>query len=297
MQTVQRLTLAYENARVEYFGSNSKIVFFSDCHRGDGSLSDEFSKNKIIFLYALNYYFENEFIYVEAGDGDELWEHPRYRDIINAHYDVFDALKKFHDHGRLILLYGNHNMQLKKHGYVEKNLFTYYNEFLDVTVDCLDGIKPCEALLLKRKETGQEILTVHGHQGDIPNDQFWLFTMFSLKYFWRHIHALGFQNPSSPVTNLGKRHKIEKNFNKWIVKSRVMLICGHTHRLKYPKSNELPYFNTGGCITPSSITGIEITGGFIQLVMWKTLYNEDGVLQIKKQILRGPDPIEKFDIR
>lgn len=45
MRTFERLTKAYENARVEYFDENSKYVFFSDCHRGDGSLSDEFTKN------------------------------------------------------------------------------------------------------------------------------------------------------------------------------------------------------------------------------------------------------------
>ena len=188
-------------------------------------------------------------------------------------------------------------MYLNDPSYVEKNLFTYYNEFLDMKVDCLKGIEPCEALLLRNKETGQEILTVHGHQGDFTNDQFWKFSMLSLRFFWRYMHALGLTNPASPVTNLGKRHKIEKNFSKWIEKNRMMLICGHTHRIKYPKNNELPYFNTGGCISPASITGIEITGGFIQLVRWRTTANEDGVLQIQKQVLRGPDPIEKFDIR
>lgn len=297
MQTMLRLSSAYKDARVEYFSANSKFIFFSDCHRGNGGLSDEFSKNQNIFLYALDHYYENGFVYVEVGDGDELWEHPRYKHVINAHYDVFTTLRKYHDSGRLIMLYGNHNMYLNDPVYVENNLYTYYNEFLDITVDCLQGIKPCEALLLKNRETGQEILTVHGHQGDFPNDQFWLFSMFSLKYFWRHMHALGFKNPASPVTNLGKQHKIEKNFNKWIAKHKMMLICGHTHRIKYPKNEDLPYFNTGGCITPTCITGIEIIGGFIQLVMWSTQYNEDGLLQMKKQILRGPDPISNFDIR
>lgn len=297
MRTAHRLTEAYNNARVEYFNSSSKYIFFSDCHRGNGGNSDEFSKNNNIYLHALEYYYENGFTYVEAGDGDELWEHPHYRHIINAHFDAFFVLKKFHDSNRLIMLYGNHNMYLENQSYVEKNLFTYYNEFLDMTVDCLKGIKPCEALLLKNSDTGQEILTVHGHQGDFPNDQLWLFSMFSLKYFWRRMHAMGFTNPASPVTNLGKRHKIEKSFTKWIEKNKMMLICGHTHRFKYPKTNELPYFNTGGCITPMNITGIEITGGFIQLVRWRTLANADGVLQISKQVLRGPDPIEKFDMR
>ncbi|HEX5351280.1 MAG TPA: hypothetical protein VFW58_06615, partial [Trichococcus sp.] len=76
-----------------------------------------------------------------------------------------------------------------------------------------------------------------------------------------------------------------------------MLICGHTHRFKYPKTKDLPYFNSGCCIYPTSITAIEITGGQIQLVRWKTRVNEDGLLQIKREVMRGPDPIGKFDIR
>ena len=53
MFTDKRLTEAYEKARVEYIDETSNYVFLSDCHRGDGSLSDEFARNKNIFLYAL----------------------------------------------------------------------------------------------------------------------------------------------------------------------------------------------------------------------------------------------------
>ena len=134
-------------------------------------------------------------------------------------------------------------------------------------------------------------------QGDLPNDQLWYPTMLSLKYFWRFLHAFGVKSPTSPVKNMNKRHKIEKNYVKWIQKHEKMLICGHTHRFKYPKTKDLPYFNSGCCIYPTSITAIEITGGQIQLVRWKTRVNEDGLLQIKREVMRGPDPIGKFDIR
>ncbi|MEA3423048.1 MAG: serine/threonine protein phosphatase, partial [Bacillota bacterium] len=104
-------------------------------------------------------------------------------------------------------------------------------------------------------------------------------------------------NPASPVKNRHKRHKIEKNFNKWIGENQIALICGHTHRLKYPKTEELPYFNAGSCIYPSNITGIEIINGTIQTVIWKIIANQVGYLEVIRQIIRGPDPLEKFDIR
>jgi UDP-2,3-diacylglucosamine pyrophosphatase LpxH len=297
MKTEKRLTIAYKNARVEYIDEHSKYVFFSDCHRGNGSHQDEFIKNRNIYLFALDQYYKDGFTLVEAGDGDELWEHPKFKVIKNAHYHVFQSMKRFYDEDRLIMLYGNHNNYLKDPRYVEKNYFTYYDDYRKKDFDFLKGLKACEALLLKNRQTGQEILTIHGHQGDFANDQFWIFTMLSVKYFWRHLHAFGVKNPASPVKNVHKRHKIEKNFSKWILKHETMLICGHTHRYKYPREGEPPYFNTGCCIYPTTVTGIEIISGMIQLVRWKTSYNEDGLLRIQKEVLRGPDRLGKFDIR
>lgn len=121
--------------------------------------------------------------------------------------------------------------------------------------------------------------------------------MLSLKYFWRFLHAFGIQNPASPVKNALKRHKIEKNYNKWIKQFKMMLLCGHTHRAKFPKNNELPYFNMGCCVYPTRITALEIVDGNIALVQWRTLPNQEGILQVKREIVQGPEPIEKFDIR
>ncbi len=297
MRTEQRLTEAYNDARVEYFDDSSKYVFISDCHRGNGGASDEFNKNQNTFIFALEIYLNSGFVLVEAGDGDELWEYPRVRPIKNAHSDVFELMKKFHKKNRLIILYGNHNIYLKNQAFVEKNYFDYFDDHSGGVNDLLTGIKPVESLLLKHSETGQEILTVHGHQGDFTNDQSWMFSMFSLKYFWRYIHAFGFRNPASPAANVNRRHKIEKRFSKWIEKNEKMIICGHTHRFKFPKENELPYFNTGSCIYPTSITAIEISDGNIQLVRWRTAPNPKGYVQITRDILRGPEPIAKFDMR
>ncbi|OHW63350.1 calcineurin-like phosphoesterase superfamily domain protein [Andreesenia angusta] len=296
MRTFQRLTKAYENARVEYFDESSKYVFFSDCHRGDGSLSDEFTKNENTYLSALKYYYESGFTYVELGDGDELWEHSDFKHIKNAHSDVFSLLAKFFHQDRFILIYGNHNAFLKNPRYVEENYYINYDEYTEEFNDFLKGIQPEEAIVLRHSSTGQEILAVHGHQGDVPNDQLWRLTMLSIKYFWRFLHAFGIKNPASPVKNIHKRHKIEKNYSKWIKEKKKMLICGHTHRFKYPKTRDLPYFNTGCCIYPTIITAIEIVGGNIQLVRWEVRANSDGLLKVRRDIMRGPDPVGKFDI-
>lgn len=295
MDTDKRLTQAYEDARVEAFNDSSKYIIFSDVHRGDGSHFDEFSKNQVIYRHALEYYFENGYTYIEAGDGDELWENPRVAHIKTAHVHIFSTIKKFHDQNRLIMIYGNHNIYLKNMDYVEKHYYTSYNDYRQESNDFLIGMVPVESVVLKHSETAQEILIVHGHQGDFFNDQFWVFTMASLKYFWRHLHSFGIRNPVSPVKNAFKRHKIERNFKRWIGKNQMLLICGHTHRFKFPREGELPYFNTGCCTYPTIITGIEISDGNIQLIRWKTEPDEEGFLKVNRMVLRGPRPLKEFE--
>ncbi|ACL76004.1 metallophosphoesterase family protein [Ruminiclostridium cellulolyticum] len=296
MHTDKRLLKAYKNAKLQLFDNNSKYIFFSDSHRGDDSISDEFARNQNIFRHALNYYFENGYVYVEAGDGDELWEYKKFRHIRLAHSDVFIVLKKFFENNRLIMLYGNHNIYLKNEDFVSKNFYSYYDDYSQDIHDLLKGMTPLESLVLKNKATGQEILVVHGHQGDLLNDQLWFISMFLLRYFWRYIHVIGFHSPSSPARNHFKRHKIERNYKKWIQKHKIMLICGHTHRQKFPKSKELPYFNTGCCIHSKGITGIEILEGKILMVDWRVRSDKNGVLQVERYVMRGPVPIEEFDM-
>jgi UDP-2,3-diacylglucosamine pyrophosphatase LpxH len=288
---------AYKHAKVEFFDEKSKYIFFSDCHRGDDSISDEFARNQNILLYALNYYYQNGYRYVEVGDGDELWEHPRFKHIRSAHTDIFTTMKKFFDESKLIMLYGNHNIYLKTKSYVVNNYYHFFDEYDEEVKDLFNGIIPYEALVLKYKPTHQKILTVHGHQGDLMNDQLWFLSMLLLRYFWRFLHVIGFQNPSSPARNMSKRHKIEKAYSKWIFKHKKMLICGHTHRPKFPKNDELPYFNTGCCIHTKGITGIEILKGQIMTVAWRIRADKNGTLMIERSIMRGPEPIEKYNFK
>lgn len=297
MFTNQRLTQAYESAQIEHFDENTKYVIFSDHHRGDGSLSDEFTRNRNIFQYAIDHYYQNGFTYIEAGDGEELWEFPDVKYIKNAHAEVFKSIKKFYDEGRFIKMWGNHDIYLKNMSYVEEHYYRNYDEYEEEFFEFLKGMKPVEAVVLKNKRTEQEIFVVHGHQGDAPNDQFWFFTMLSLKYFWRFLHAFGVRNPSSPVKNVTRRHKIEKNYSKWIDQNKMMLICGHTHRFKFPKPGTLPYFNTGCCVYPTIITAIEIVGEEIMLVRWKIRADKDGDLNIVRDIMRGPEHVSAFDMR
>jgi len=74
MSTSKRLTEVFKSAEEILFDDSSKFIFFSDCHRGDNSWSDDFADNQNLFFHALNYYYNKGFTYIEIGDGDELWE-------------------------------------------------------------------------------------------------------------------------------------------------------------------------------------------------------------------------------
>ena len=72
-----------------------RIVVFSDCHRGNGTWNDSFLNNKTLFQAALGYYRENDFTYIELGDGDELWENRKFSDIEEIHADIFQQFLPF----------------------------------------------------------------------------------------------------------------------------------------------------------------------------------------------------------
>lgn len=159
--------------------------------------------------------------------------------------------------------------------------------------DFMKGIKIREALILKNKLTGAEILVTHGHQGDFTNEQLWYLNKLVHRYGGKFVHAFRKREGVSAVRKAYIRSIVERNYRKWIKKHRVMLICGHTHSYSFPRPENPPYFNTGCCIAPANITGLEITAGKIQLVSW--VIDPEG--KSSREIIGGPEPLEKFNLR
>lgn len=294
MFTNRRLDKAFEKAINIDFNDSSKYIILSDLHRGDNSISDEFAHNQNIVLHALNYYYDNGYTYIENGDGDELWEHAKFRHIRFAHSDVFDVLSKFHNTNRLIMLYGNHNKSLQDKRYIEKNMEKVLDPYNDKEMYVFPGLEVYESVILNYTPTNKKLFLVHGHQGDFFNDQLWLFARFMLRYFWRYMHVVGFRNPASPAKSYSKRHKIERKYVKWLKDQDLMLIVGHTHRPKFSYPNQNLYFNSGSCVRPRNITGIEIVNGTIALIEWRIWPDEDGCLQVVKRIIHGPIPFNAY---
>ena len=291
----QIISNSYKNAKRISIDCDSKLIFFSDCHRGNNSYTDDFSHNGNIYFHALRTYYENEYTYIELGDGIELWENHDFKEIFEAHQNVFMLLREFHLKNRLHIIWGNHDMILRKNKKAQKLLGSYFDRITSTTKDLLNGLTLDEGIILEVEGFKRNILLIHGHQADFFNYVLWKWSRFLVRVLWKPLQILGIKDPTSPAKNFKELLRVERKLKKWILaNNNQMVIAGHTHRPRFPNPNELPYFNDGSCVHPRSITGIEIQNLEISLIKWHTISHKDGTLQIVKTVLEGPRDIAEY---
>ncbi|WP_298477489.1 metallophosphoesterase [uncultured Maribacter sp.] len=293
-----RLTRAYQQAKVIPFDDTSKFILFSDCHRGDNSFADDFANNRNVYYHALRHYFAKGFHYCELGDGDELWENLTFKSLFEAHKDVYKLLRKYHLENRLHMIWGNHDMVYKDPNYVKKHLSSYFEPIDEKDKELFKDIVYNEAVVLKHKDTEQEIFLTHGHQADWWNYTFWRWGRFLVRVLWKPLQVWGIADPTSPAKNYTELIKVEKRIKKWILKNNLKItIVGHTHRPRFPEPGDIPFFNDGSCVHPRSITGIEIEEGNISLIKWQIATKIDGTLLIVRKVLEGPQKITDYQTK
>ncbi len=285
-----------KNSKIIDINESSKIILFSDCHRGDNSWADDFSLNKNLFHYALYYYNKLGCTYIEVGDGDELWENP-FHNVLEAHQPVFELMQKYFDtdpqKNRLYLIYGNHDRKKEDPSYIKDSLQKILHNSIGFNDSCrqlFENIQFHEGLILHHTKNGKRILVVHGHQGDPLCDQFAWFSEFLVRILWKTLQQItGFKDPTSPANNPTKRMKIGENIKKWLDKNPgIAIIMGHTHEPYLAMGNEAPYYNTGSCVHPHHITGIEIINDQIFLVRWGISADKESRLFVKREVIGEP---------
>ncbi len=290
-----RLTRAYNNSKIVPFDDSSKIILFSDCHRGDNSFADDFANNRNLYFHALKHYLKEGFQYFEIGDGDELWENISFKPIFEAHKNVYKLLREFHLERRLHLIWGNHDMVYKDPAYVKKYLSTYFDPIEGCDKGLLEGITYHEGIILKHSDSLQELFLTHGHQADWWNYTFWRWGRFLVRVLWKPLQVWGIADPTSPAKNYKELIKVERRIKKWILRNNLLItVMGHTHRPRFPEPGDIPLFNDGSCVHPRSITGIEIEDGKIALIKWQIETTDDGFLQIVRSVLEGPQPLANY---
>lgn len=274
----QQLSEAFRTAKIVPFDDTSRVVFFSDLHRGDNSRSDAFAPNKPLFLHALTHYLQRGFTYVEVGDGDELWKNRRFSDIRHAHRCVFDLLGRFQAQDRLHMIVGNHDIGGSRRK-VEK-----------------DGLSVEESIVMRHTDTGQQLFVVHGHQADFVNDRLYFMSRFLVRYLWRSMEQLGLTSASSRPRSVQKRaQSIEQRIVAWVEAHRQIVICGHTHQPRSTRCGRTAYFNTGSCVVPGYVTGLELQDGALTLVKWSSdAANGNGRPGVRREVIAAPKRISTF---
>lgn len=294
MNKLKRISKVFEAADEILFDDSSRIILMSDVHRGDGSWADDFSKNQNLYFAALNHYYNENYTYIEIGDGDELWENKNLSDIVYVHSNAFWLLSKFYNDGRLYFIFGNHDMAKRNEKFVVNNMYQYYDERENKYIPLFKNIKIHEGLILKHRVTNDKILLIHGHQASFIDYDMWRLTRFLVRYLWRPLELFGVNDPTSTAKNYEKKDAVERKLTEWVMQEKHMLIAGHTHRPMFPEVGEPLYFNDGSSIHPRCITGIEIADGNITLVKWNVKTKDDGTLFIGREVLAGPRRLKDY---
>lgn len=285
MSAEHRLDQDFLHALELSLSSTSRYVLFSDCHRGNGLAGDNFLKNQHLYLAALQYYFHRDFMYIELGDGDELWENRSFDSIKSAHSASFQMLADFYVSDRLFMIYGNHDM-IKRFPSFRNQADTFSICMTCRKQELFPGIRFFPALILRNQTGGPDLYLTHGHQADFLNSVLWRQARFLVRYLWSPLERVGFLDPSDGSKKNPKKEKVEHRLSSWAKEHNCILIAGHTHRPAL--DSDSCYYNTGSCVRPGYITCIEVDGLQVSLMKWAIHVRQDLSLYVSRKLLAGP---------
>lgn len=248
-----------------------RIVIMSDCHRGTGTWADSFLRNRPVYTAALKYYEQNNFTYIELGDGDELWENRHFSDVYRTHIEIYELFRRFHREGRLFMVFGNHDR-------IKENSSAVWRG--------LESPIPFYEAVIIEDENRMPIFMFHGYQGDFINDKIWKVSRWLVRYLWKPLEIRGVNDPTSAAKNYTKVRKIEEEFIRYSCQKNCILIAGHTHKPTLLKTGCGMYFNSGSCVHPEAVTSIELCDSKASLIKWSICSGTDMGLYVCRETLK-----------
>ncbi|MEO0415564.1 MAG: hypothetical protein AAF226_11495, partial [Verrucomicrobiota bacterium] len=103
------LDKAKDNSVVQdVVASDTRIIVFSDLHRGTGDRADDFRQCKRVYHGALGYYDSLKYRLFLLGDIEEMWERLLFG-IISTYKHTLEIEQKFFEDGRGERFVGNHD--------------------------------------------------------------------------------------------------------------------------------------------------------------------------------------------
>lgn len=286
-------------------GTAHRVILFSDQHKGNRSQQDDFIFCEDNYLAALSYYNQQDYLYCNLGDSEELWKN-MIQEVIKHNKATFEAERLFLERNAYIKLFGNHDLYWDNDPLAGFNLKNIYR----TKVRIYEGI----IFSFPVKDEELQLFITHGHQGDLQSDGNW-FSKWFVSNIWGPVQAYLRINPNTPAFDNQLKSEHNQIMYDWTAKqSNLALVTGHTHqpvfnslthlertyirieeakergdtaalqklesellagkisgttspRLTYSKNT---YFNTGCCCyNDGDITGIELEDGKIRLIEWK----------------------------
>jgi UDP-2,3-diacylglucosamine pyrophosphatase LpxH len=296
---------------IPFDSTKEKFIIFSDHHKGAKNGADDFMLCEPNFLSAMDFYFEKNYTYIALGDCEELWEN-LLGAVKKNQQPSFDRERRFAEAGRMIKIFGNHDLYWKNDPFAFLQLKEIYGTELVIH----------EGLLLQTEvnDTQLNIFCTHGHQGDAVSDGNW-FSKFFVSKLWAPLQSFLKINPNTPAYDANLKTTHNSIMYDWsAAQKNLLLITGHTHqpvfeslthierlyrsllfarqvndtamieslqkeiqfrKFEYttvsPDYLELKpsYFNSGCCcFSDGDITGIEIEADCLRLVKW---HSNEGV--------------------
>ena len=268
--------------------NKDKFIIFSDHHKGNKDAGDDFASNEKNYLAALDYYYSNQYTYINLGDSEELWKY-KPAEVISKNITALKSEARFHELNKYFKTFGNHDLTWKN----KIDVDIWFKGIFVLPLPVYEG------LVLKANMDGKplSVFVTHGHQGDKMSDNN-SFSTWLVSHIWRPLQRYLDINVNTPAKDYILRDRHNIMMYEWSKTKRdLLLVTGHTHKPVFASglysnhpSNRIyegeltdtdkrntmkpSYFNSGCCCyNDADITGIEIADDKIALIKWHWVNN------------------------
>ncbi|MFT4024108.1 MAG: metallophosphoesterase [Flavihumibacter sp.] len=281
------------------------VIIFTDLHKGTRDGADDFAVCEENYLAALSYYDERNYYYINMGDSEELWENTLLN-VVKYNKRTFAAERSFVERRAFTKLFGNHDLYWGNDPLAPTVLKTIYDNPLkantgailraqlpDSEIDffCTHGHQgdaqsdgnafskwfvsyiwgPAQAFL----EISTNSPSCNNNRKTLHNEFMyeWSAKQDSLVLITGHTHQPVFNS----LTHLERlyldleeaRANNDKEAEEKILAEIPRRRREYDHVNLSFRNMKPSYFNAGCCcFEDGNITGIEISEGFIRLVIW-----------------------------
>jgi predicted phosphodiesterase len=298
--------------RIDLHSDNHRIIIFSDQHRGTRNGSDNFATCENSYNTALDYYNSEKFYYINLGDCEELWENNMFG-IAKHNKAVYEREQLFLLRNAYCKVFGNHDLfwdndplslyWLKKIYGKSFRVFAgvlvrlYFSSTAHLDIFCTHGhqgdkqsdgnvfskwfvsyiwgpLQDFLALNTNSPSTNDNLKTLHNL---MMYD--WSASQKNILLVTGHTHQPVFNS----LTHLERLYQqLERaRANQDAVTAQKIETEIPRRKREYDFVNRSfdsmkpTYFNSGCCcFDDGTITGIEISDGYIRLIKWSLVENK-----------------------